>query len=126
VENDRPLLAIEDAALPAHGIDAVEHGQGPLPALADAAPPPRVGRAHVLFWTPTDCSKCGAVHIGEYKYDPAPGGRAPVWIMRIRLPDGTWPNQGRACFSTKRTSVVGETEEYALRWIAERRSCCAD
>ena len=91
VENDHPLLALEDAAPPppAHDIVALMPGEGPPLALADVALPPRVGRGHVLFWTPAGCTKCGAEHIGEYKYDPAPGGRAPVWIMRIRLPDGT-------------------------------------
>ena len=60
-------------------------------------------------WDTVDCARCGTVHIGEYKYDHAPGGRAPVWVMRVILADGTWPNMGRTCFSTRRTSIVGET-----------------
>ena len=99
---------------------------GVLPPVADPDHRARAQRGDVLHWDTVDCAKCGTLHIGEYKYDHAPGGRAPVWVMRVILADGTWPNMGRTCFSTRRTSIVGETDEFALRWIQEHRTCCAD
>ena len=101
-------------------------GAGVLPPMAIADRPARAPRGILLFWNTVDCARCGALHIGEFKYDHAPGGRAPVWVMRVKLADGTWPNLGRDVFSTRRTSIVGDTAEYSERWIKEHRTCCAD
>jgi hypothetical protein len=95
-------------------------------AVAVAGRPARAPRGVLLVWESVDCSRCGALHIGEYKYGHAPGGHAPVWMMQVKLEDGTRPSMGTSVFSTRRTSVGGETSEYALRWIQERCACCAD
>lgn len=75
-----------------------------------------------LTWTSVACDQCGQEAIGQYKLDPCPGGRAPVWIMRVR--DGsTWPSQG-PFFRVRRTSVVGESHSFSRNWIQQNRKCC--
>ena len=58
------------------------------------APAPR---HPVIPWTHVPCLHCGNARAGDIKLDPAPGGRPPVWVMRVPEADGSWPTQGARC-----------------------------
>ena len=76
-----------------------------------------------ISWQDSLCEICNQV-AGQFKLEEMPGGRdQPTWHMRVRDPE-TMEWAGRAPrLSSRRTSVVGESTEFALQWIRENRHC---
>lgn len=124
-------LQLAIAASTAEGGAAAPASSSGRAAAADAAkaaqPQARGGRGPNLdanlTWTCVACDQCGQQAVGQYKLDPCPGGRQPVWMMRVWDKSG-WPSQG-PLHRVRRTSVVGESDSFAKKWIQENRQCCS-
>ncbi len=86
-----------------------------------AAPPARQPAS--LFWRDILCERCGRV-AGQIKLADTPGnlGRGPVWMMRVPH-EGSWPTSGPS-FRTRRTSIVGESDDFAVDWVRTHSGCC--
>ena len=99
-------------------------GPPPGPGLPQApAPGPRAYAGHRLDWTDVSCRSCTMV-IGQYKYDPGIRDGAS-WTMRVYdVAGGYWPTGGPR-FRNRRTSVVGESEDFPIDWIRQYDSTCA-
>lgn len=127
------------------GEEAAEAGlqpgaaEPPAVAAPDLAPPPaaeggeqvvaRVNVRHaegLIGWLDLKCDVCSQV-VGQYKLEPYPGGRdnAATWHMRVRDPDnsGEWASR-YPHHRSRRTSVVGESDQFCRDWISELRSGC--
>ena len=99
-----------------------------LPAGVAANPPaaaaPRVhGRGYINQWQDVACPRCGRT-AGHIKLDPGPGNRdCPTWMMRVRDAAGKWGSK-YPDLRKRTTSVVGESDEFALRWVQDNKKCC--
>ena len=95
----------------------------PPPVVPPEPAQPRAARrAEMLDWTDVTCSYCHSI-CGQIKYDPNPGNREPIWVMRVREQDGQWPTQGRN-FRRRLTRLIGESDELATKWCRSQRTCC--
>ena len=95
-------------------------------AAADGAPVRGAVLRHhesSIPWQESRCEICNQV-AGQFKLEAMPGGRdQPTWHMRVRQPD-TMDWAARApLLRSRRTSVVGESNEFALEWIRQNRHC---
>ena len=100
-------------------------GAAPGDARPDPAPrgPRAAGRGFINAWTDVQCSSCSSV-AGQIKLDPFPGSRdAPTWFMRIKQADGSWASKFPG-FKRRTTHVIGESEDFPVRWVQENRTCC--
>ena len=95
----------------------------PRPAAADEPANPRI---HELIWNDVVCRHCNSV-AGQFKYaqNPKRGSRSdpPTWVMRVQTRSGVWPCQG-PCFHRRQTHIVGESQDYVMRWIDQHKICC--
>ena len=95
----------------------------PPPHVSRAEPAePRVRRAEILDWTEVMCPYCNSI-CGQVKYDPNPGNREPIWVMRVKDVDGQWPSQGKL-FRRRLTRLIGESADGAKKWCRSQRTCC--
>lgn len=122
LQDAMPSLPL-DSAQQIVAADAVAAGGPPEAPIERAVPKARAAAHDRIPWETVECPVCGTEHVGEFKFDSAPGNRKAVWIMRVKLRDGTWPNQGKF-FRTRRTSQIGETPEGAKTWIQDNQRCC--
>ena len=127
IEPAANALAILAPAAIVPAVDIVVEREGALPVVGEVAraarPVVRRGLPHLL-WDVVLCNVCGN-EAGQYKFEPAPGGRdGPSWIMRTKEP-GTedWAVRG-VRFRTRRTSIVGNSPEFAQTWCQQNRACC--
>ena len=95
-------------------------------AAADAAPARGALMRHhegYIPWEDSLCEICNQV-AGQFKLENMPGGRdQPTWHMRVRQPE-TMEWAARApLLRSRRTSVVGESNVFALEWIQQNRHC---
>ena len=117
------------ALVVAPAVDVVEDllpGAAAANAAGQSHAGARRGRAGPATpWEVVLCVACGS-EAGQYKFEPCPGLRdGPSWIMRTANPDGAWPTCGPR-FRTRRTSVVGDSPDFAQNWCQTNRTCCAN
>ena len=116
-----PMPAVE--VLPA-AVDAAAD-DAPAPAAAVGAARGALVRHHEGYipWEELVCEICGVV-AGQYKLERMPGGRdQPTWHMRVRQRETMeWASRA-PLLRSRRTSVVGDENQFALTWIQSNRHC---
>ena len=97
-------------------------GAAEVPVPVRAAQPRAARRAEILDWMNVKCLYCHSI-CGQIKYDPNPGNREPIWVMRVKEQNGQWPSQGKN-FRRRLTRLIGENDESAIKWCRSQRTCC--
>eukprot|EP00435_Cladocopium_sp_Y103_P057818 s524_g20.t1 len=114
-----------EVAAAAAGVDLVVAKAKAAPKAAAERPGPRHTRDYMNQWTDVPCRQCNVAIAGQIKFDQGPGGRdKPTWFMRVREDDGSLNQSSGRYFSRRLTSVVGNTDAFAISWIDEYKKCC--
>ena len=109
------------------------------PGAADGPPGPAAGHEQLvprgargplvrhavgfLNWTDVLCTACGEV-CGQIKLESLPGGRdAPVWHMRVQDDNLQWGTR-QPHKKTTRTSIAGDSDQYAPNWCRTNQKSC--
>ena len=113
-----PVVPVVIAAVPAPPL---------VPPAAESEPAargPRVRHAEGFVpWENFECESCNQV-CGQFRLEPFPGGReTATWHMRVRQPGSMEWALRAPLHRSRRTSVVGDTSEYALDWIRQHKQC---
>jgi hypothetical protein len=90
-----------------------------VPAAPRARP-----RVPAIEWTVIECNVCHA-EAGQIKMELLPGGRdGPTWHMRVSDPaTQRWAVSGPR-YRTRRTTVIGDSPDFATDWVQTNRECC--
>lgn len=120
-EPDEPVAPVP----PIPAVDLVIADGQPRPAaVVGLRPAQRAAQGQLILWEAVACTVCGH-DAGQYKLEPNPGRRdGPTWHMRTMDPStNAWAVQG-ARHRTRRTSVVGDSPDFAINWVQHNRVCC--
>eukprot|EP00435_Cladocopium_sp_Y103_P043574 s167_g12.t1 len=128
VSDEMTLQEVKDLVCQQQPAEAA--AEAPVPPPLDPPPAPAPSqpriiagrRAETLDWTDVMCSYCHS-QCGQIKYDPNPGNREPIWVMRVKEANGEWPTQGKN-FRRRLTRLIGESPEGATKWCRSQRTCC--